>query len=80
MKLHVRLPEIQDLVEGVQNGGSYEEQPEARRSGEALETMEQSEDIQKDVELVGEPETTVGLLPDCWMCKDEDHTADTEEE
>ena len=72
VQLHVAAPQADYLVQQVDDAGEHEEHPELWRRRDPGQAMHQTEHVQEDVELVGEPEEPVGLLPDEREGEDED--------
>ena len=72
VQLHVGGSEGDDLVQGIDNGGDEEVGPKQRSRGDSLKTVDDTQEVQENVELVNFPEERIGLSPNFWVSKYED--------
>ena len=72
VQLHVGGSEGDDLVQGVDDGGNDEVGPEERSGSDPLQTVNDAEEVEENIELVNLPEERVGSGPDSGMGKYED--------
>ena len=59
VQLHVGRPEGDDLVQGVDDGWDDEVGPEERSGSDPLETVNDAEEVEENVELVNLPEERI---------------------
>ena len=71
VQLHVGGPEGDNLVEGVDDGGQEEVDPEEGGGSDSLETMEDAKEIEENIQLMNLPEEGVGFSSNFRMSKNE---------
>ena len=79
VQFHELGAQADDLVQSEDDGRSDVEDPEARSGRQTTQSVDDAQNVQENVQRVGQPEEVEGLLADGRMGEDEDDDHDDEE-
>ena len=69
VQLHVGSSEGDNLVEGVDDSREDKVDPEEGGGSDSLETMKNTEEVEKNIQLMNLPEECIGFCSNFWMSK-----------